>query len=69
MKEDPISNQDLLEQMEALYQLALRDYPYPENVSNLDPNLLFMLGQIAGMASKAISEYRAMIRQIGNSDK
>lgn len=66
-EKDPISNQDLLEQMEALLQLALRDYPYPYSASDLDPNLLFVLGQIAGMANKAIAEYRAMIKQL--SDK
>lgn len=52
-----MTNADLLRQLGDIVQLALRDYPYAEN-SALDGNLLLTLGQIAGMARKAIAEYK-----------
>lgn len=53
-----MTNDDLLRQLGDIAQLALRDYPYPEDTPLLDGNLLVTLGQIAGMARKAIAEYQ-----------
>ena len=52
-----MTNDDLLRQLGDIAQLALRDYPYTENWA-LDGDLLITLGQIAGMARKAIAEYK-----------
>jgi hypothetical protein len=55
-----ITNEDMIEQLKQIHDLALRDYPYPENSldGELNGNLLLALGQIAGLASKAIAEYK-----------
>lgn len=52
-----MTNQDIRDQLKAIHDLAIRDYPYPPEADYLDANLVFTLGQIAGLAQKTISQW------------
>jgi hypothetical protein len=52
-----ITDADVIRQLIEIKNLAMRDYPYPVEQEPLDGNLLLTLGQIAGMAGKAIAEF------------
>ena len=60
-----MTNQDLLRQLQTLAQIALREYPFPED-ADLDTDLILTLGQIAGMATKAVEDYEKRIEPVKN---
>ena len=54
------TNADVVEQLEAIFKLATRDYPYSNDQPKLDGGMILALGQIAGIARKAIANYDAI---------
>lgn len=53
----PPTNEDLIADLDLVRQLAQHRFPLPHN-TNLDPQLCFALGVIAGTALKAIGDYQ-----------
>jgi hypothetical protein len=52
-----MDDRELVALLEAIKSMALVPYPFPEG-ARVDPVLLMALGEIAGIAMKAVTEYR-----------
>lgn len=53
-----MSDDELVRLLEAVMTMVMTPYPWPTDASANDDRLVFALGQIAGIASKAINERR-----------
>jgi len=53
-----MSDAELVRLLEAVMAVAMTPYPWPTGATANDDRLVFALGQIAGIASKAINERR-----------
>lgn len=51
-----MSDAELVKLLEAIKLLALVPYPFPDDTRVSRPELALALGQIAGIASKALAE-------------
>jgi hypothetical protein len=64
-----MTNDEILKLLHCIRNLALIPYPYLDKSSNEgEMKLAFALGQIGGIATKAITEYNKMIEsEAGNA--
>lgn len=53
-----VTDADLIRLLTEIKRLALSKYPVKESAA-LDPTLCFRLGEIAGIADRAITQHRA----------
>ena len=54
-----MTNDELAKLLKAIEAMALVPYPFPEDDRAYDVALTFALGQIAGLANKAVADFRA----------
>lgn len=52
-----MTERDTIRLLRVIRDLAMLPYPYPGGTPKIDGNLLLALGQIAGLASKALGEF------------
>ncbi len=56
-----MTERDTVRLLEAIKGLALLGYPYHEDAPPIDSSLVLCLGQIAGLVSRTLAEYKPRI--------
>lgn len=52
-----MTDQEMINLLRCIHNLALIGYPYPEGASN-DPRLVWTLGQVAGIVLRGMEAYK-----------